>query len=578
MNQRLVDRILPALLAVVLAGCAWLLVAHSRMVRQREEELAGHALSHAHQLVGMRLSGMFNEWEADLQEEAAAVRLGTPKEQLLPRWRALMASHWSINAIRLADEGGGEHGLYRLDTALWLVETRAGSKDSLPVARRLLNSGLDSTGIPWSRFGRYDPRERVWFSKALENHQDVPVWGERQFGDSAENVLQVALLIRSQNARNAYQVILFDVSLDRAEQLDTRFLPSLGPGMLLFDSEGETLFSSTGAGKDDAANILRNALTQWLASKTSRAFPIAHEQHAYAAQVAPVMLNGLTLHSLVAIDAARLVHWTEPDRRYTMMGAAALAAVVILLGLLWMRSRQRDRAAGLVSLQLKQSEFRLGKAQGERDALSREVHHRVKNNLQVVSSLLNLQASSLTDGPVRNEFLRGKRRIDTIALVHHRLYDHPDLRRIDLRVFLGQLTASIAELYTDRKGTISVGVETNGITCDQDTAIELGIIVCELVNNAFQHAFPHATGGHVEVTVTRVEGDLHRLMVHNNGVAPDHGLLTGPGKLGLEIVEALAEQLDGSLHVRSGPGVAFEVLFRVHSPASAEVTDAEPGK
>ncbi|MBK7946429.1 MAG: sensor histidine kinase [Flavobacteriales bacterium] len=225
-------------------------------------------------------------------------------------------------------------------------------------------------------------------------------------------------------------------------------------------------------------------------------------------------------------------------------------------------------------LLVKQLEHRLDKAMGERDVLSREVHHRVKNNLQVVSSLLNLQASSLNDNTVREEFLRGKRRIDTIALVHHRLYDHPDMRSIDLRAFLQQLTTSIADLQGGQRRTVSIGVECNGLKADQDTAIELGIIVCELVTNAYQHAFPHATGGHINVAVERVEGDLHRLVVSNNGVAADRATLSGPGKLGLEIVEALSEQLDGSLHVRTEGSPAFEILFRMKRPASAELNEA----
>lgn len=215
---------------------------------------------------------------------------------------------------------------------------------------------------------------------------------------------------------------------------------------------------------------------------------------------------------------------------------------------------------------------RLAKAIGEREVLNREVHHRVKNNLQVVSSLLNLQAMRLEDGAIKDEFVRGKQRIDSMALVHHKLYALQDLRGIDLQKFFTELVASLQNTYRPDNGTISHEVDASGIKADPDTAIELGIILAELVSNCFKHAFPYSTGGHIEISVRRVQDDLYRLLVKDNGIGMEQGPRTGVNsvQLGLEIVEALAEQLDGSAHLRSAPtGVTFEVLFRMQGASAS---------
>lgn len=576
MERKPIDRILPALLLLLLLVSAALLVRHAWWMREREQEIASLALMRGHQMLGIRLDAMFHEFEEDLLEETEAVRNETEEPAILARWYALMRSHWPLLSIRLADERGNELAMHRVDTSYFVVHTDHGNKDTLPMANQYRGLTVDTAAFPWTQFGAYDPRERVWFSKALENDRETPVWCVRQFGDTTEKVLQVSTLARRAQGEDVYQVLMFDVALDRMNALDNRNAALLQQGFSLLTPEGLVLYTNDIAKQGALAEALNVARSSWISSKSERMQTMTTGGANYIAQLAPFSLNGLNLYVDLAMDADRFAKWSKPEHQFRDIAIGVLICLTVLLLLVWLRGRQRRKAALRMALHLKQSEHRLAKATGEREVLSREVHHRVKNNLQVVSSLLNLQASSLNDEAVREEFLRGKRRIDTIALVHHRLYDHPDLRDIDLQVFLSQLTVSIAGMHAERRNTVSIGVKTDGLKSDQDTAIELGIIVCELVTNAFQHAFPHATGGHVEVIVTHVEGDLHRLVVRNNGVAPDQAMLNGPGKLGLEIVEALAEQLDGSLHVHAGPQPTFEVLFRMRRPlGSTEIADSE---
>lgn len=579
MGPKPIDRALTVLIVMVLLVAGWVNWQHRREAVQREKDLLGQDLLRAQQMLSMRIDALFHEWQEDALEEANAVMLGFSEQDLLRRWSAVMGTHWPVISVRLADELGNELALHRLDTAMLLLRTAAGSSDTSSRALRFVDGQAVGDSFIWAPFLDYDPRERIWFSKALENSREAPVWSERQFGDSAQRVVQVCQLVPNSRQGDPYRVLLFDIDLGRATAMDARNPWLARNGLLLINPEGRIYASNREAAGEPMAIVLSKALDQWLPRKFNSPVVLVHEGVTYGVQTGPVELNGLLLYTVLAADMSTLVTATHAERMDIRVGTALMLAMVALLAALAIRRRMRDREARRQGLQLEQMKLRLSKAMGERDVLSREVHHRVKNNLQVVSSLLNLQAGSLKDDQVRQEFLRGKRRIDTIALVHHRLYDQPDLRAVNLNHFLGQLTRSIAGLHDARRDTVSISIQADGLTCDQDTAIELGIIVCELVSNAYQHAFPHATGGHIEVSVSRVEGDLHRLVVSNNGIPPTKGQLTGPGKLGLEIVEALADQLDGSLHVRSEGHPAFEVLFRMRRKApSTDPLDTDGAK
>lgn len=576
MGPKPIDRALTVLIVLVLLVAGWVNWRHAHEARQREDDLLGQDLLRAQQMLAIRVDALFHEWEEDALTEAYAVAEGIGEEAMLRRWSAVLATHWPVISMRLADELGNELALHRLDTAVLLLRTTAGRADTSSKALRFVDGQATGAPFTWEPYLSYDPRERIWFSKALENSRDAPVWSERQFGDTAQRVLQVCQLVPNRRAGEPYRVLLLDIDLGRASALDARNPWLARNGLLLINPEGRIYASNREAASEPMAIVLSKALDQWLPRRFNRPVVLEQDGIVYGVQTGPIELNGLLLYAVLGADLSTLFTAAHAERLDTRLGTTLMVAMVALLITMAVRRRMRNKEAGRLGRQVEQLQVRLTKAMGERDVLSREVHHRVKNNLQVVSSLLNLQASSLEDEQVRQEFLRGKRRIDTIALVHHRLYDQPDLRAVNLDHYLGQLTRSIAGLNDARRDTVSLSIQADGLTCDQDTAIELGIIVCELVNNAYQHAFPHATGGHIEVSVSRVEGDLHRLVVSNNGIPPTKEQLTGPGKLGLEIVEALADQLDGSLHVRGEGHPAFEVLFRMRRKASSlDAVDAE---
>ncbi len=545
----------------------------------RHTELASLTLERTQQMLRLRLDGMFHELGEDLREEAAALERSPDPELslLIDRWRPLMRSHWSVMAIRLADEHGGMIEYIRDGDDLKLVIAPADTlsrdapimKDTTTIAPVL----SPDPSISY-RDMHLDPRQEIWFGKALENTRGEPTWNIRYPNDTAPPILQASLLIRSDAPERPFRIIAMDVDLGRSNWMDKHISPLSRYGVLLLDGTGRTIPLPDQEREGILPLAEAKAASIWALERTPHPFTINIGDRDLRVLLMPYGLNGLTLYSGVLLDMEMIGNWTRTEERILIIAGVVALVLAFLLGWSAMRKRKENVRLKRQARRTRSQEKKLAKALGEREVLNREVHHRVKNNLQVVSSLLNLQATRLEEGPVRNEFIRGKKRIDMIALVHHKLYGSKDLRNVDMESFFRELITALARMHEPQSRTVSFEVDTNDLHTDQDTAIELGIILCELVSNSFQHAFPYATGGHVDILVRPVENDLFRLIVKDNGQGLREGYADGAGKLGLEIVDALAEQLDGSFHVRESDGVTFEVLFRMSRQPYADPLEA----
>ena len=198
----------------------------------------------------------------------------------------------------------------------------------------------------------------------------------------------------------------------------------------------------------------------------------------------------------------------------------------------------------------------------EKEALLKEIHHRVKNNLQVTSSLLRLQAAAINDDAVRAMFEETENRIRSMALVHEKLYQSSNLSRIDL----GDYIRSLGELLF-RSSAISpdtVRLEVSGSTfLSIDTAVPCGLIVNELLSNALKHAFPGGREGLIRVTLDERPGRLIALDVQDDGVGLPPGFDSDrTGTLGLMLVQGLVQQIDGTMSMKSeDEGAGFLIVF-----------------
>ncbi|MDY9924611.1 PAS domain S-box protein [Methanobacterium sp.] len=197
----------------------------------------------------------------------------------------------------------------------------------------------------------------------------------------------------------------------------------------------------------------------------------------------------------------------------------------------------------------------------EKEVLLREIHHRVKNNLQIISSLMSLQSEYTQEPETLKMFHESKNRIRSMALIHEKLYQSEDLAHIDFGEYLMSLVDMLLIFHKEKRDYVDVCLNCDTVFLEIDTAISMGLIVNELVSNCFKHAFPPEKEGVIEINLsTAPEG--YFLEVADNGVGlPDNFDLENTNSLGLLIVQTLTMQLKGSLEIEKDEGVIFKLFF-----------------
>ena len=202
----------------------------------------------------------------------------------------------------------------------------------------------------------------------------------------------------------------------------------------------------------------------------------------------------------------------------------------------------------------------------EKETLLKEIHHRVKNNLQVIASLLRLQARYLKDDEARAMFEESQNRVHSISLVHEKLYRTGNLARIDFHDYLSTLTNGLTDSWGRPGVPVAVAVEATGVHLGVDTAIPCGLIVTELVTNALKHAFPNNAPGSIHITATVEPAGRMTLTVEDDGVGlPANVDFRRSGSLGLELVGGLVRQLGAKMEIGRDGGTRFSLQFEVPS-------------
>ena len=213
---------------------------------------------------------------------------------------------------------------------------------------------------------------------------------------------------------------------------------------------------------------------------------------------------------------------------------------------------------------LKQHEEAIRVALREKEVLLKEIHHRVKNNLQVVSSLLRLQANSHRDPAVQAALQEAQERIHAIALIHQKLKHAPDPTRLDLAAYIQTLAERLVRSYASTPTLVDLQIQVDPVRLGPDEAVPLGLILNELVSNILQHAFPPGEGGSIEIQVEALPGGQALLRIADSGVGLPEGVDLDRGGLGFQLVRALADQLGGTLELERRRGAAFRLTFTPH--------------
>ncbi|WP_243439279.1 histidine kinase dimerization/phosphoacceptor domain -containing protein [Fundidesulfovibrio soli] len=215
----------------------------------------------------------------------------------------------------------------------------------------------------------------------------------------------------------------------------------------------------------------------------------------------------------------------------------------------------------------KQAEREMTASLKEKDILLREIHHRVKNNLQIISSLLSIQEQGLNNPEAKAALLEGRGRIASMALIHEQLYHSRDFSEIDLKAYLEQFVPRLVATYMAGRD-VSLVMELPDVSLSLDKAIPFGLIMNELVTNAIKHGLRDRSVGEVRVRLSLDGGHLEATVADDGAGLPPDFDLAGANTLGLQIVTLLTEQLHGRLTVESGPGAVFRVRIPIGQPGA----------
>lgn len=244
--------------------------------------------------------------------------------------------------------------------------------------------------------------------------------------------------------------------------------------------------------------------------------------------------------------------WSVRTRRNVVL---FITAMVLLLILSVITSESLRHEARLLSMGERRTR-ELTSALAEKDVLFQEVHHRVKNNLQVISSLLTMQSLHVTDEKVKATLKDALDRIHSMGLVHQTLYERNLASNVDLGTYFGKLAEALANSYSANPGGVTVEVEVEG-TLDLERAVPLGMLANEVLSNALKHAFSDGRRGTIWVTLVLEAGEWH-FTVRDNGV----GMPDKPGRgIGIGLIRALARQLGGRSHIFVDEGTVVSVTF-----------------
>ncbi len=220
-------------------------------------------------------------------------------------------------------------------------------------------------------------------------------------------------------------------------------------------------------------------------------------------------------------------------------------------------ARHRDQLEDMVG----ERTVELRKALAEKEVLLKEIHHRVKNNMAVVSSLLNLQSNKVQDLEVQMALQESQNRVQAMALIHETLYQSDSLAQVDLQSYIDKLMASLVSIFHGKLSGVTFHVDTDEVKLEVSQAVPCGLIINELITNSFKYAFAEGARGEVRITASLLPDNVAELKVRDTGVGfPSNLDLENTTSLGLRLIGLMVEQLHGNWELRNQDGA--QVIIR----------------
>ncbi|HYJ36968.1 MAG TPA: sensor histidine kinase, partial [Chitinophagaceae bacterium] len=247
--------------------------------------------------------------------------------------------------------------------------------------------------------------------------------------------------------------------------------------------------------------------------------------------------------------------------RNWILGGVGL--LLIIVGLLVYNSRLKQRTNKKLKtqrLEIEKQNIRLQHLVDEKDWLVKEIHHRVKNNLQIVMSLLNSQSTFIDNQPALAAIHDSQHRVHAMSLIHQKLYTSENVTSIDMSVYIREMVSYLSESF-DTGQHIKFEFNIEPVEMDVSQSVPLGLILNEAITNALKYAFPEGKTGVISISLSQMDANRCVLTVSDNGVGIPARLKNRKGSLGMSLMTGLSEDLDGEFSIESKNGTAIKVLF-----------------
>ena len=267
-------------------------------------------------------------------------------------------------------------------------------------------------------------------------------------------------------------------------------------------------------------------------------------------------------------DAAILVLNQENElkntqRNFSIAVAVSLLALAILIGYLYQQKKKSNTL-------LAEKNTMIEKSLKERETLLKEIHHRVKNNLQIISSLLSLQTKTLSDSGAQDAISESRNRVKSMSLIHEQLYQEDMMSGVDMQDYIQRVMGSLTVSYGLDVEKVEVKIDAEKILLDVDSAIPLGLIINELASNSMKYAFPEHRPGSIIISLKEMMNELH-LKIEDNGVGIDESKKTAHS-FGLKMVNSLMRKLKAEMKIVSNAGTSVELIIRDFKKVTFEVS------
>jgi len=316
--------------------------------------------------------------------------------------------------------------------------------------------------------------------------------------------------------------------------------------------------SSRKAGKGLTEYVIRTSMPLIINSDIAKTFEKLGidkmGQKSRSLMAAPMML-GEKVIGVIAIQDYKKENAFNESQLELLMTIASQAVIALENSRLFV-TLQRELE------EKKQAEIQIKASLQEKEILLQEIHHRVKNNLQIMSSLLRIQASHAKNKEVQHMFKESENRIRAMSIIHNKLYNSDNYDKIDFTDYIKTLTNSLFISYGVNSERVSLNINLNNTLLNIDTIIPCGLIINELISNSLKYAFPNRRNGSITIKLSHVD-DVLTLIVKDDGVGFKQKIdINSTDTLGIKLVQLLSSQMDGKVEICSKEGTEFKIIFK----------------